>query len=132
MPSPYIMPFTAGPDHIDMNGHVNNAVWLQWVQDIGTAHWEACARPEDVDAYLWFVTRHELDYRGNVTRGDTVTARTWIPDPPQGARFVRRVEFVDAAGKVLVAARSVWAMIDKATGRPTRIPPAVSDPFRTA
>ena len=129
MPSPYIMPFTAGPDHIDMNGHVNNAVWLQWVQDIGTAHWEAGARPQDVDAYLWFVTRHEIDYRGNIERGETVTARTWLPDPPQGARFVRQVEFVGAAGKVLVAARSVWAMIDKKTGRPTRILPDVSAPF---
>ena len=129
MSTTYSMPFTAGPEHIDMNGHVNNAVWLQWVQDIGTAHWEAGARPQDVDAYLWFVTRHEIDYRGNVEQGDTVTARTWLPDPPQGARFVRRVEFVDAAGKVLVAARSVWAMIDKDTGRPTRIPPEVSAPF---
>lgn len=129
MITPYTMPFTAGPDHIDMNGHVNNAVWLQWVQDIGTAHWEAGARPQDVDAYLWFVTRHEIDYRGNIERGETVTARTWLPDPPQGARFVRHVEFVGAAGKVLVAARSVWAMIDKQTGRPTRILPDVSAPF---
>lgn len=129
MSASYTMPFTAGPDHIDMNGHVNNAVWLQWVQDIGTAHWEARARAQDVDAYLWFVTRHEIDYRGNVALGDTVTARTWLPDPPQGARFVRRVEFVNEAGKVLVAARSVWAMIDKGTGRPTRIPPEVAARF---
>ena len=125
----FSLSFTAGPDHIDLNGHVNNTVWLQWVQDIGSAHWEAGARPQDIDAYLWFVTRHEIDYRGNINRGETVTARTWIPDPPQGARFVRRVEFVNRAGKVIVSARSVWAMIDKASGRPVRIPPAVSDPF---
>ena len=129
MGASFSLSFTAGPDHIDLNGHVNNTVWLQWVQDIGTAHWEAGARPQDVDAYLWFVTRHEIDYRGNINLGETVTARTWIPDPPQGARFVRRVEFSNHAGKVIVAARSVWAMIDKGSGRPVRIPPEVSDPF---
>ncbi len=127
----YTLPFTAGPEHIDSNGHVNNTVWLQWVQDIGTAHWQAHARPQDRDACLWFVTRHEIDYRGNVGPGDTVTARTWIPDPPQGARFVRCVEFRDAEGKVLVGARSVWAMIDKASGRPLRIRPEIAAPFLT-
>ena len=125
----YTRLFTAGPEHIDSNGHVNNAVWVQWVQDTGTAHWEARARPEDKAAYLWFVTRHEIDYRGNIGEGETVTARTWLPGPPQGARFVREVEFVTSAGKAIVVARSVWAMIDKASGRPTRIPPEVAGPF---
>jgi acyl-CoA thioester hydrolase len=37
--------FTAAPQHIDELGHVNNAVWLQWVQDIAVAHWEAVACP---------------------------------------------------------------------------------------
>ena len=129
MGASFSLSFTAGPDHIDLNGHVNNTVWLQWVQDIGIAHWEAGARPQDVDAYLWFVTRHEIDYRGNIGAGETVTARTWLPGPPQGARFVREVEFVTSAGKAIVVARSVWAMIDKASGRPTRIPPEVAGPF---
>ncbi|MDD3798541.1 MAG: acyl-CoA thioesterase [Novosphingobium sp.] len=129
MSNSFSLSFTAGPDHIDMNGHVNNAVWLQWVQDIGTAHWEADARPQDRDAYLWFVTRHEIDYRGNIREGETVTARTWIPGPPQGARFVRCVDFVDGKGKTIVGARSVWAMIDKASGRPLRIPSEVAGPF---
>ena len=129
MSSRYTLTFVAGPEHIDVNGHVNNTIWLQWVQDIGTAHWQADARPQDRDAYLWFVTRHEIDYRGNVGVGETVTARTWIPDPPQGARFVRCVEFLDGAGKAIVSARSVWAMIDRTTGRPLRIRPEVAAPF---
>ena len=129
MSNSYTMTFTAGPEHIDFNGHVNNMVWLQWVQDIATAHWEAVAPPEQQAAYVWFVTRHEIDYRGNIRQGDKVTARTFIPDPPQGARFVRCVDFTNDAGKPIVQVRSVWAMIDKATGRPLRITPEIAAPF---
>ncbi|QDM41229.1 acyl-CoA thioesterase [Altererythrobacter sp. TH136] len=121
--------FTAAPQHIDELGHVNNAVWLQWVQDIATAHWTAVAAPTDVERYVWVVTRHEIDYRGNVGLGETVSAETWIPAPPRGAQFERSVEFRDAAGKRLVAVRSTWAMLDKASGRLVRVPAAVAAPF---
>lgn len=129
MSNAFTMRFTAGPEHIDTNGHVNNMVWLQWVQDIATAHWEAVAAPDHIARYVWFVTRHEIDYRGNVGEGATVTARTFIPDPPQGARFVRCVDFSGAEGSKLVSVRSTWAMIDRASGRPLRITSEVSGPF---
>lgn len=129
MSNSFTMAFTAGPEHIDMNGHVNNMVWLQWVQDIATAHWEAVAPPEQQAAYVWFVLRHEIDYRGNIAEGDTVTARTFIPGPPQGARFVRCVDFTSEAGKAIVQVRSTWAMIDRASGRPLRITQAIAGPF---
>ena len=121
--------FLAAAEHIDELGHVNNAEWVRWVQDIATAHWRAVADPSVVDRYIWVVVRHEIDYRGNVGAGETVTARTWIPDPPRGARFDRCVDFRDAGGKVLVAVRSTWAMIDRESGRPARITDEVAGPF---
>jgi acyl-CoA thioester hydrolase len=121
--------FTAAPAHIDELGHVNNAVWLQWVQDIATAHWSAVADPAYVERYVWVVTRHEIDYRGNVGLGETVSAETWIPNPPKGAQFDRCVEFRDAAGKRLVAVKSTWAMLDKASSRLVRVPVEVAAPF---
>ncbi|MBO9498138.1 MAG: acyl-CoA thioesterase [Novosphingobium sp.] len=132
MSSSFEMRFTAGPEHIDFNGHVNNMVWLQWVQDIATAHWEAVAPKDQQDKYAWWVSRHEIDYRGNIGEGDAVAARTFIPDPPQGARFLRCVDFTNAEGKAIVQVRSMWVMIDRASGRPLRITPAISDPFLKA
>ena len=121
--------FTALPEHIDELGHVNNAVWLTWVQDIATAHWSAVADPVHVERYVWVVTRHEIDYRGNVGLGESVAAETWIPNSPRGAQFDRCVEFRDAAGKRLVAVKSTWAMLDKTSGRLVRVPPDVAAPF---
>ena len=129
MSAPYRKTFIAGPDHIDELGHVNNAVWVRWVQDIATEHWRAVADPAHVAAYVWVVTRHEIDYRGNVGPGEQVLGSTRIPGEPKGARFDRHVEFHDSAGRLLVAVRSTWAMIDRATGRPQRITPAIAAPF---
>ena len=122
--------FVAEPQHIDELGHVNNAVWVDWIQQIATAHWSAVAAPEHQDAYIWVVTRHEIDYRGNIGPGESVTAETFIPTGPSGARFDRRVDFRNAAGQVIVSARTTWAMIDKASGRLSRVRDEVTAPFR--
>lgn len=116
-------------DDIDALGHVNNAVWVRWVQDVATAHWMAVARPEDLAAYIWVVIRHEIDYLGNVGPGEAVTARTWISDRPKGARFDRNMEFSNAAGKLVVRAKTSWAMIDKASGRLARVRDEIAQPF---
>ena len=129
MKARYSKDFIARPEHIDELGHVNNAVWLTWVQDIAVEHWNVVASPEHVARYIWVVTRNEIDYRGNVAEGETVSAETFIPDAPHGAQFDRCVEFRNSAGKRIVAARSTWAMLDRETGRLVRIPPEVAAPF---
>lgn len=129
MPSTFTRTFRAAPQHIDELGHVNNTVWVQWIQDMATAHWDAVARPEDRAAFFWVVVRHEIDYRGNVSEGAEVHAKTWIEGLAQGAKSVRRVEFTDAAGKRLVSAATTWAMIDRATGRLARVRPEVLAAF---
>jgi acyl-CoA thioester hydrolase len=127
--TPFTRTFTAQPTDIDELGHVNNAVWVRWIQDMATSHWQAVAAPAHIAAYYWVVTRHEIDYRGNIAAGESVTASTWIEREPKGAQFDRRVDFVDATGKVIVRANTTWAMIDKATGRLVRVRPEVSAPF---
>jgi len=122
--------FTAAPGHIDVMGHVNNAVWVQWIQDMATAHWDAVARPEDRAAVVWLVVRHEIDYRGNIAEGESAIATTWIEGEPKGAKSLRRVDFRDAGDKLVVSAATTWAMLDRASGRPLRVRPELLAPFR--
>jgi acyl-CoA thioester hydrolase len=129
-PNRFTRTFVAAPEHIDELGHVNNTVWVQWIQDMATAHWDAVARPEDSAAFFWVVVRHEIDYRGNVLEGESVTSTTWIEGEAQGAKSLRRVEFADASGKRLVSAATTWAMLDRATGRLARVRPEILEPFR--
>jgi len=126
---PFERRWTAAPEDIDELGHVNNAVWVTWIQDMATSHWQAVADPAHVAAYVWVVTRHEIDYRGNVKAGEPVTGRTWVDGTPRGARFDRRVDFLDGAGKVVVSAKTTWAILDRASGRLIRVPKEVAANF---
>ena len=127
----YHMAFTADAADIDELGHVNNAVWVRWMERIAVAHWESDAAPEHRDRYIWVVTRHEIDYRGNIRAGETATAETVIPEGPTGARFDRCTTFRDASGRTLVDARTTWALIDRASGRLARVTADIAAPFRT-
>ncbi|QIG78396.1 acyl-CoA thioesterase [Stakelama tenebrarum] len=123
---------TAGPEDIDELGHVNNAVWVAWIQDVAVAHWNAVAPPEHREAYIWVVTRHEIDYRGNVRAGETVTAETWVQEPPRGARFDRHMRFTGEDGRVRVEAKTTWALIDRQSGRLMRVRDDIAAPFLEA
>ena len=127
--SVFELTFTAGPEHIDELRHVNNAVWVQWIQQVAVAHWEAVADAAHKDAYYWVVVRHEIDYLRAAHEDDRITARTWVADAPQGARFDRFIEFTGPNGKPCVRSRTQWAIIDKAMGRPIRVPAEVIAPF---
>lgn len=119
----------AGPEDIDELGHVNNAVWVKWIQKVAVAHWDSVAPQAHRDAYYWVVVRHEIDYVRPAHEGDAITARTWVADAPQGARFDRFMEFTGPDGKSCVRARTQWAIIDKALARPIRVPREVIAPF---
>jgi acyl-CoA thioester hydrolase len=127
--SRFTQTITATPADIDELGHVNNAVWVQWIQNIAVSHWQAVAPAEQQAAYFWVITRHEVDYRGNVQAGETVTGETWVGAPPKGARFDRNVRFIGADGKVKVEAVTTWAMLERATGKLVRIRDDVAAPF---
>ena len=122
---------TITPTHADIDelGHVNNAVWVRWLQDIAGAHWSQAADPAHVERNIWIVLRHEIDYRGNVKAGETVTARSWVEPTPRGARFDRHVAFTGPDGKVKVTAKTTWAMIERASGRIARVTPEIVAPF---
>jgi acyl-CoA thioester hydrolase len=62
---------------IDEQNHVNNTVYLRWVQDVATAHWRAVASLQTQETIGWVVLRHEIDYKAPAVLGDEVMVRTW-------------------------------------------------------
>ena len=106
---------------IDELGHVNNVVYLRWVQEVAVAHWRHAATPDQQAATVWVVVRHEIDYKAPARRGDEILVRTWVG--PAGARtFERNTEILrNSDGRVLARARTLWCPIDPSSGRPMSV-----------
>jgi acyl-CoA thioester hydrolase len=117
------------PD-IDELGHVNNAVYIRWLQEAGTAHWLALASAEDQSRYIWVVHAHSITYRRPCHLGEALVAETWV-DHPRGARFDRLVHILGPAGDLRADARTTWVLMDRETMRPQRIPAAMIRLFET-
>lgn len=117
------------PEDIDELGHVNNVVYLRWVQEAAVAHWHASAPPEDQQTLVWVVTRHEIDYKRPAVLGDEVVATTWV-GPATRFGFDRLTELRRAVdGKLLARARTVWCPIDRRTGKRADVRPEVRARF---
>jgi len=120
---------TVQPADIDGLGHVNNLVYLRWVQDIAVAHWRSAAPAEDQAKLYWVVLRHEIDYKQSAKPGDGIQVRTWVGSASR-IKFERHTEIKRAADGVLLAkALTVWCPMDRATGRPTAVSPQVRAAF---
>lgn len=118
----------ASDTDIDELGHVNNGVYVRWIQEIAVLHWRAVAPPEHVDSVVWVVTRHEIDYLRPSHAGETLSLRTWVGEP-RGARFDRYVEVRGADGALRVSAVTTWALLDRARRRPMRVTQQIAGPF---
>jgi acyl-CoA thioester hydrolase len=128
---PFELPLAVQPGDIDQLGHVNNVVYLRWVQDAAVAHWLAAATPADQETLVWVVVRHEIDYLRPVRSDDAILACTWVGHVI-GRNFERHTEIRRARDRKLLArARTLWCPIDRATGRPTEPSAAVRAGFST-
>ncbi|MCM2255404.1 MAG: acyl-CoA thioesterase [Vicinamibacteria bacterium] len=106
---------------IDQLGHVNNLVYLRWVQEAAISHWRVLASAEEQASVAWVVHRHEIDYLRPAFVGEAITLRTWVGGATP-ATFERLTEIVRSGdGQVLARARTLWCPIDPATGRLRRI-----------
>jgi acyl-CoA thioester hydrolase len=114
--------FAPAPADIDENGHVNNVVYLRWVQETAIAHWTSLCPPEEAARWAWIVLRHEVDYRRPLLPGETAAARTWVADTSDGPRFDRFVRIDGPDGGMCAQARTVWCLIELPSRRPRRVP----------
>lgn len=122
MPStPFEVSITVLPSDIDDLGHVNNVVYLRWIQDVAIAHWRAAATPDQQAEIAWLALRHEIDYKHPTVLGDSVIARTWV-GTADANRFERHTEIVRTSDqKVLARGRTIWCPISRKTGKLTRV-----------
>ena len=127
--TPFEISVAVMPEDIDEQNHVNNAVYLRWVQEVATPHWQAIASSEAQGEIGWLVLRHEIDYKAPVCLGDEIVLRTWVGKATR-LTFERFTEILRRSnGQLLSKARTLWCPINAQTGRPVRVPLEVREQF---
>jgi len=112
---------TVHKNDIDELGHVNNVVYVRWVQEAAAAHWDSLTSPEIRLKYLWVVMRHEIDYLSPAFEGDQLVATTWVGEST-GARSIRFVQINNKqSGKLITKATTTWCLLDGDTQKPKRV-----------
>ena len=125
------MTVSVRPDDIDEQNHVNNTVYLRWVQEAATAHWRALASQQAQKTIGWVVLRHEIDYKASAVLGEQMLLRTWVGKATR-LTFERFTEIRrDSDGQMLSKARTLWCPVNTQTGRPARVPAEVRAQFST-
>ncbi|MBX7483755.1 acyl-CoA thioesterase [Qipengyuania qiaonensis] len=116
---PFSFPIKVLPDDIDFMGHVNNARYLNWVQDTVHAHWRKLAPAEEVASKAWVALKHEITYRRPAFLDDEVIAETVLEKIAGARSFYNTV--IRRGEEVLAEVQSMWCCIDAESLRPARI-----------
>ena len=142
-PSPAVPPSPAGaepssahsvtlrvsPADLDEQAHVNNIVYVRWVQDTAIAHWVALTTDADRAEVGWVCTRHEIDYLAPAVLDDELVVRTQVGHA-RGLTYERHTDVRRVRdGRVLARSRTLWCPVDPRTGRPRRVPDALRTLF---
>ena len=123
----YRHPIAILPTDIDHMGHVNNSVYLKWVQDAVVDYWQSIAPPEAVASHLWVALKHEISYLKPTFPQDSVVAEV-IAEKMEGARAYFTT-IVVRGSEVISEVKSIWCCLDAASLRPARLAREVASRF---
>ena len=123
-------PIAIRPTDIDALGHVNNAVYLEWVQNAVLSHWHAFADADAIAAFRWVAVRHEITYRKPAFLDDGLVASVLLERVRRESAYYETV--IRRGDECVAEARSRWCCIEADTKRPARLPDTVIAGFPLA
>lgn len=106
-------------EHIDDLNHVNNVIYVQWVNDIAQNHWKSVSTPEMNNKYVWFLVNHEITYKDQAHLGDTIEISTFFHET-NPVKSKRVVEF-HIQEKLIARSVTTWCLIDAHSRKVVRI-----------
>ncbi|MCU0240627.1 MAG: acyl-CoA thioesterase [Pyrinomonadaceae bacterium] len=119
--------FIVNSNHLDEQNHVNNVVYVQWIQDVAVAHWRNLVSQDIQAKYSWILLRHEIDYKQQSFENDEITSTTWVGKATKVT--CERFTEIKRGETLLVKAKSLWCMIDFDTKKPVKISDKIREMF---
>jgi acyl-CoA thioester hydrolase len=129
---PFEMQRVVRANEIDELGHVNNVVYLAWINDVAVAHWNSLTTDALRRKHIWVALRHEIDYKAEALVGDQILVRTWT-GASRGLRYARHTRILRAPDNALLAeGLTYWCPMDAVTRKPARPPADITQFFGKA
>jgi len=126
----YLTELEVRDSHLDDLTHVNNTVYVQWVQEIAGQHWFKLFPNSKIEEEYWVLLEHNIKYHGPAYLGDILVVETCV-EAPIGLRFPRIVQF-KREGKLIVESRTEWCLVDATTKKPKRVSAVILEKFSIA
>lgn len=104
---------------IDDLNHVNNVVYIKWMDEVAFEHWALLTKEHPLTEIIWVVVRHEIDYLKQAAIGEEIIIKTWVGES-KSFKSERFMEFY-SNGKLLVKALTIWGMLNAENYKPVRI-----------
>ena len=124
--------FRVPEDAIDDNNHVNNVVYVQWMQDVATLHSNAVGLTRAVyeeNGAAWVVRTHHIDYLAPTFEGEEIEAVTWISNLKK-VTSLRKYKFLRRSDQTLLAkAETNWVYVNLASGKPMALDNLITNAF---
>ena len=122
---------TVIPEHIDPNNHLNNIVYLQWMQDAAIEHVQANGvfKLTEELGLTWFAKKHTIEYLAQGFLDDEIVVITWVETLTKISTLRKYHIYRKSDKKLLCKGETLWIMINLEKGRPTKIPQTVVDLF---
>lgn len=123
----YFHKHTVSPADLDEMNHVNNIVYLKFMQEAAILHWYSLASEETIGSMRWVARRHEIDYLKQAFLGDELIVKTWVSEF-SAVSSVRHYEVLKGS-ELIAKAITQWVALDSQTLRPKRLTSAIISLF---
>ena len=129
MPKPIIHTFAVKvkPQDLDELNHVNNVVYIAYLQEAAISHWYSSVSQKVSDKIRWVVRKHEVEYLKPAKENDELVIHTWV------SKFTaissERHYEIKRGQELLVKAFTLWIALDAETMKPKRLSYEISESF---
>ena len=112
---------TVSKNDLDDLNHVNNVVYVNWIQEIAKNHWNVLVSDEIKDNYYWVLLEHNIKYLHSALLNEKIIIKTYIEET-KGVKSSRKVEIYNkGTNQLLVTSKTIWCLINAKTNKPSRI-----------
>ena len=132
--NPHYLKFTVENKHIDILGHVNNKVYLDWSEIVSWSHSKSLGITPEIYLKLkcaCVVVENKIEYVGSLFKDDDIAISTWITRTDSKIRLSRSFQIIRISdNKTIFRSNVNYACISLENFKPTKMPQLFRDSYQ--